>query len=231
MEGDFVMRFLIIFVICAIGYGIFQIIGRKSQNNLKNKLMELKKEVGSDYYSYYGGCLSLKKQHPRMAEYITLKAYNPSLYSTTPKRLVYTSATVGGITTGGFHTVGGDTVNISVSTDRIEMKFYDIFIYMDEVEWKQGELERIDLTAELYEKAKKSKVSKYLDEKRKCIIVKEENKASYAAALLYRAGNTEASVNQFTMDNIDTYPDAEKCNAIMEFICGVENESSKNNKS
>lgn len=221
------LRFFIIFVICAVCYGLFKIMEHKGQEKFKKKLIDLKKEIDSDYCSFYNGCLSLKKQHPRIAEYITLSAYNPSLYSTTPKRLVYTGATVGGITTGGFHTVGGDTVNMSVSTDRIEMKFYDIFLWRDEIEWKQSVIERIDLMPDLYEKAKKSKVGKYLDGDRHSIIVKEKNKVSYAAALLHRAGNAEASVNQFTMDNIDTYPDAEKCAAIMEFICGVQNGKSK----
>lgn len=224
------IRFFIIFLICSVFYIVFNLTAynnaKKRKEKLSERFIELHKELGRDYFTVLTNEIWLHKQDPRIAEYIKLRAYNPKLYSTTPKELVYTGATVGGVTTGGFHTVGGETISSQVKTHRFEMLFYDIYSIKPTVEWKMMPIKKISLSKELVEKAQKnSTISKYLDVKNREIIVKEETKISTLAFALYKTGRQEASANQMTLDNIDTYPDMDKCKAIMDFICGVDDKN------
>ena len=237
---------LIVFFICliiiSIGLRFFYIYGYKPVMEQQKTLLRLTKEMGDKYFKYTGGSsgrfslptffgsadseLTLLNQDPRIAEFIELKAYNPNLTSTTPQKLVYTGATVGGITTGGFHTVGGDVIKTSVRTQRVEMKFYKTSIENDKLVWELKPITSIYLgNDDLREKAKHSKIRDYLDQNGCNIIVKEENKVSATAVLLYQAGRQEASANQVTLDSIASYPSIGKCKAIMDFICGVDDKT------
>ena len=122
--------------------------------------------------------------------------------------------------------MGGDVIKTSVRTQRVEMKFYKTSIENDKLVWALKPITSIYLGNDnLREKAKHSKIRDYLDKSGCNIIVKEENNASAAAVLLHQIGKQEAAANQFILDNIASYPSIGKCEAIMDFICGVDDKT------
>lgn len=213
-------RFLIISVIALAIYGLFYLLrlrAEKKDREAYNERSKLADEMNDCFAMYYGdnydheNLFVLKKQDPRFSKLLTIDAYRPEISSTTPTKLYYTSATVGGITTGGFHTTGGDTYTSKVSTDRFRICFLN------------GPIGYIRVEKELMKKIDaKAPIRAYISKGGYIQVIEKEMKASWAAYAFMKMGDHEKAANTFTMDNIDRYPDMRKCETIVSFLCGVE---------
>lgn len=151
--------------------------------------------------------LVLNQQMPQFADafFIEKDIITPMHYN--PEKYIYTSATVGGITTGGIDKVGGNYVEgKAVDSGRCILKYW-------------GEkVQRIQLNDELFKKAQNSIIEKYLNDKMQIVVEDEPNTTIKAAAVLAaQATGLHSWVTQDLMH--DGYPSEQKCREIISWIC------------
>ncbi len=128
-------------------------------NNIKSinrKFYVLRDEKTKDYYFLDSKLSKVFIQRPNL-ELIKLTDTN---YHYNEEKLVYTSATVGGITTGGFHVEGGDYSKQQYSTGK-----YAISNCIAHKEVENICINEIYLNSDLLAKAKESSLEKYIDGK------------------------------------------------------------------
>ncbi|MBE6738554.1 MAG: hypothetical protein E7566_07920 [Ruminococcaceae bacterium] len=214
---------LIIGVVVFFIVFICMLLQQKSERKRVEGFREATEELRGICTNYYGDEVHLNKQDPRISKLIQIYAYNPHIYTQTPKKIVYTGATVGGVSTGGFHTTGGQIIRTDLSSDRFEICFWkkEWNSSTQTDEWVAKPIKKFILSDELKEIARKDTfVSDYLDKKGD-LIVTEDFKVSAEAALLFRGGYTGHAVNTFNMDKVDSYPDEFKCKWILDFVYGT----------
>lgn len=157
------------------------------------------------YATFHNHTLSLKERRPELAKAIRIVDFQDRVITYTPEKYIYTSATVGGITTGGVEKVGGYSSE-TVRTGQVNLK-WGLSVLND--------ISRIRLTDELFKKAKSKLNKEWLDEKKKEIIV-EEDKAAYAALSLNMSDEFAKSIIKAG------YPSYQKAIEILNWICGIE---------
>ncbi len=125
---------------------------------------------------------------------------------------VFTSATVGGITTGGVHkNKGYDYVSSTSKTDRYELRIEDMPIKI------------IELSDELFELAKESEIAPYLFEGNKSITVVYSSMPSKVAETLINAkADLYLIANQVSQDSVDDYPTYDKCIKIVNWLSAID---------
>ena len=87
-------------------------------------------------------------------------------------------------------------------------------------QFKEYEVERIELSSGLASLAKNSAIKEYVDGN--SIKVVDEIKSSPAFVHLMSMGRTSDAMNVRQLDKEDAYPTGEKCNAILQWICTEE---------
>ncbi len=143
---------------------------------------------------------------------LCLTEYRADNYGYTPEKLVYTGATFGGITTGGFHKEGGLYANKGVRSGRYVLNYL-------EGANKQQPIEIISFSAEVLEEAKASPISKYLSGS--VIHLKtEKGQISNTALNAFQNGQLHIAFNANEMLEAECYPTFEKATEIMNWICG-----------
>lgn len=157
--------------------------------------------------------LQLKKRGTKWADFLKIHDEKNYIMDYEPKRYIFTSATVGGITTGGVDTVGGyNYVSGSVDSDKCTLHFLG------------HKIEVIQLTDALYKKAQKSEIEKYLNNKKQIVV--EDKDASHRAlggvSMLGSVLNTSAGSLLLQNAQKYGYPTREKCLIIMDWLCEVE---------
>lgn len=125
-----------------------------------------------------------------------------------PKRLVYTGATVGGITTGGFHEEGG--YNYISSANKTGK--YNIY-YVNEM----LPIEKIQLSDELIQQAKNSEIAQFLNSSNEIILIQKHT--SDLTQFAIETGKSFAS-DLLLRDMREGFPTLEKCEKIINWICG-----------
>ena len=182
---------------------------QRAMEDEKTQQQEMK-----EYADLSRGKLFLRKRGERLA--LFLKIHNDKNYilDYKPKQYIFTSATVGGITTGGVDSVGGyNYVSSWVETGKCTLQFFS------------HKIETIQLTDSLYEKAKKSEIAKYLNDKKQIVV--EDNgleirSLAGASAMGYAMDTTKGSL---VLQNAAKagYPSQQKCVEIMNWLCVNEN--------
>lgn len=198
-------------VVCAI---IAVTKTRKDIRKYKSATKHLKNKC-----TYCRGKLYLDEQDTRVIDLVMLKPYTADSYSQTPVEIVYTGATVGGVSTGGFHVQGGDLVRDELRTNRFEFRYW-VPEDDDGRSWEAKRVSEIVLTKELTEKAKNSIwVKDYLN-KDGNLMIEVDPTISAETALLYKHGKTGYAVNSYNRDLTSRFPDAEKCERLIDFMRG-----------
>lgn len=91
-----------------------------------------KKSENKEYSLIYNedtSTLTIRKRSPKNSNDIIIKNYTHTSYSYNPSKLIYTSATVGGVTTGGFDTTKASYSPTSQEqTDKYELYCGKVFI-------------------------------------------------------------------------------------------------------
>lgn len=138
----------------------FVVLGGESRAK-KKKLKDIQKaQEGALNYDPKTQTVILKRRHETNAKRFILKNYVSTRVGYTPEKLIFTSATVGGVTTGGVDKVGGYGTE-QKSTDRYNVFF--TYVSSEKDELKEVEVKKIALSDELLEQAKKSNIKKYLN--------------------------------------------------------------------
>ena len=161
----------------------------------------------------FNGCLYVKKRGKMWSDFIKIVAIKNTYLGYEPKKLHYGSATVGGVTSGGFFTTGGyNKVVGETKSGKYSLRF-------------EGKIvSSIRLSADLYEQAQHSAIAKYINESTKCIDVltkvertKEETEALLANALNLATGT--ALESGMVLDDWRGFPSKEKCQEIRDWLC------------
>lgn len=95
------------------------------------KILSLKKEEKQAHearqtmsYDSNTKCLTVLERSPQLKEALTIEAAHDIIANYTPDRIIYTGATVGGITTGGFHTEkGGYSMSLGGKTGKYYLSY------------------------------------------------------------------------------------------------------------
>lgn len=206
----------IIGLIVAIGSAIVAVEMANEENEQRaRKMAELKEELKqyasfsrehdfSKYTSYE--TLSIKKQTSQFADSFTIEKVMLTPMSYNPEKYIFTSATVGGITTGGIDKVGGNYVSgKKVDSGKCELKYFG------------QKIQRIQLTDKLYKEAKKSAIKKYLNDKKQIVVENETDGSAVISAQLF-------GIHSLTTQEMlhKGYPSREKCKEIIAWICETE---------
>lgn len=176
----------------------------KAEQIMKKALLE--KEL-KQYATFSKGVLKLTKCSPQFSNALQISKvmYTPMSYN--PVRYIYTSATVGGITTGGVDKVGGNYVRSGREVDSGKNKL----LY-----WGQ-KVKQIQLTDELYKKAQKSIIKNYLNDNKQIVVEGEAGGGLEAAAQIFGTYSLEVQMILYA-----GYPSDLKCREIIDWICEVE---------
>ena len=132
------------------------------------------------------------------------------------EKIVYTGATVGGITTGGFHKEGGVNAK-TIKTSKSHL-FYS---YLKGEGIIDVEVEKIELSVSLAEEAKKSIISEYLDGNIIQVCYDAHKTNSGFGAIDSRILATEINMNE--EDEVNRHPTREKCQKIIDWLSMVRN--------
>lgn len=176
----------------------------EAEQIMKKALLE--KEL-KQYATFSNGVLKLTKCSPQFSNALQISKvmYTPMSYN--PARYIYTSATVGGITTGGVDKVGGNYVRSGKKVDSGKNKL----LY-----WGQ-KVKQIQLTDELYKKAQMSKIKKYLNDNKQIVVEGEAGGGLEVASQIFGACSMEVQMILYA-----GYPSDLKCREIIDWICEAE---------
>ncbi len=159
--------------------------------------------------------LTLKVRSPQNRNVLKIEAAYTYHTSYKPKQLVYTGATVGGITTGGFHEEGGyNYISGKEATGKFNIYHLSDGVYP---------VKKIRLTDELYEEAKSSLISRYLNKNKEIIVITEPHFSEIDRKVIENAtsrGDSKAAEYIATQKIVDGYPTRKKCEEILRWICG-----------
>ena len=141
-----------------------------------------------------------------------VKIAKDEVISYKPKEYVYTGATVGGVTTGGIHEQGGyNYVSGYRDTGRYQLQYED-------EKFRRYLITKIQLSDELYNKAKESPIKDYLDNEKKQIKVVEELRPSSVVRQQMEMGNFQTARQIFANEMVEGYPTYDKCQKIINWL-------------
>lgn len=169
-------------------------------------------------YNIRTGELFLNERSEHHKKRFYTERYISTRHGYTPEKLIFTSATVGGVTTGGWDKVGGNGTE-KRKTDRFNLVYN--YLEPEDNSVKTGYVSKIVLSDELLEKAKKSNVKPYLDGNN-IVVVKplERSEDDYLKLYMLSGCNyTNIIANSAENDIIRTLPDVIKVNYILNWIC------------
>jgi len=156
--------------------------------------------------------LTLYSRDKTVSDAIKMRPYTIDHYRTKPKEYIYTGVTVGGITTGSVSEVGGYRyIAGSQKTEKCIVTFFD-----------SGIISRIQLTDELFQQAKNSKIAKYLDEDKKQIVVYGTYTPSQSLNHLKSSGDINLYTTQREIEASAAIPEYKKCIAIKDWVAGID---------
>lgn len=95
-------------------------------SNKKEKTMAQKIKIANELFTYDIGrkSITLKKLDPRIKEFVKIEAERDLMVNYTPDKTIYTSVTVGGVTTGGFDTIkGGYSLSSGAKTGKYYLSY------------------------------------------------------------------------------------------------------------
>lgn len=191
-----------------------QVESKKTDKETRDHLKE--KNIS---YSYFSGCLTVKRRSSSNIYLLSCERHQKSSYKYNNPKLTYTSATVGGVTTGGFSKTGGNYSVKNSDTDKGEILCKYLY-------WtRSGDIgtvstdtvKKIRFAKELIPAVKESNIAKYLNEDNTITLIKDND--SYAAAAVYGLGHTEAALNILATERLNNYLDFDACLEIYKWIC------------
>lgn len=208
------MDMYIIFIAAAVITVVAWIIIRINANKDVKASLELQEKY-RDTYMFAGNSLVIRKKHPKLKRLLAVKTYTVTKYSKDPERYIYTSATVGGVTTGGVTKRGGQIEGETIATDRgiVILKEAVKRYPSDKPAMYHREVHEICLCGELLEEAKASVIGKYLEGDR--IVLVRKTDISEITAAMYKTGNVLAAASSLELDKGKGYALYSECSQIV----------------
>ena len=189
---------------------------KKELNNVKTATENLSAAF-IESFSGSLGCTDLyvKERHSDFKKLFTYEVHENAVHTDVPKKYIYTSATVGGITTGGVTEIGGYTDITKYSSHTFELRLKHVQKTNDNKEAVYTKLiKKIELSSDLLKIAKKSKIAQYI--KGDCIVVIED--VDLPTGIMDMPVNT--ALHAYDVQTSKGYPSMKKCIDIIEWISG-----------
>lgn len=209
----------VVYVVIAVPiFKAFYRARKKLAEKQRNQIETLQSISTNFSYDHIRKHLVVKNRCPKNAVAFGVKDYKRRNYSDVPAKLVYTGATVGGITTGGVHLSGGYT---SVADGVKSGKCVLLYSWYDGQKVQTGEVETIAVRDWNDNNYNEFKISKYVH-KGKIIVVDDKAKTKKAGMLAHLNMDIKSAttLNMYEDAVIDDYPTEEKCLEIVSWICG-----------
>lgn len=172
----------------------------------KKRREQLTAELKScaDFSKHGHGVLVVQKLNSRFSAAFTIERIMVTQQYYNPEKYIYSSATVGGITTGGVSKIGGNyTRGKEIDSEKRKLKYFG------------QEVKRIQLSGELLRKATQTEIKKYLNEENQIVVASESSAA--AVVMAARIAGERSLATQYTM--YAGYPSQEKCREIIDWLC------------
>ena len=175
-------------------------------------------------------CLILLKRNSMVSRSVRISEWHYYSVKDDPVKTHYVSATVGGVTTGGFYTTGGGkVVNGSERSGYWKMNYTDYIPPTAGNSKEDGLIKSIVLTDELYNIASNSYIKKYLSQDRRIIVVANTGNmfrdmlGSSYSGITYEMHDIHS--REFQEKVMEGYPDEIKCREIFDWITGKDKET------
>ncbi|MBR3017644.1 MAG: hypothetical protein IKH57_11325 [Clostridia bacterium] len=177
---------------------------------------------GVENYDAEKEVLTLSSKGPLLIKYIAIKEFMNYTTETTPIKVHFGSATVDGVTTGGFYTTGGQTVfGGSVHSGQWKMLYTGPVVSAPANHTGEYLIRTIQLRDQLYEQAKRSEIQMYLDDRKQIVVV--QGGGAFSTDREMAALETKhmmANLNSLEVqDKVKSgYPSREKCEIIYNWL-------------
>lgn len=196
-------------------------------NLIKTKKKTAKIKVANSkikcYFSPNSGVLSVTSKDPLFEDLLGFRRHKITSYKEVPDKYIYTSATVGGVTTGGITKIDGYIDGKERDTAKCEMLYKSVKCNAKNAEEiTYSVVKKIELSPELLKEAKKSYISKYIQGN--CIMVVEEVEMSSTVKHMTQTHK----VNAFQSLESQGYPSYFKIEEIISWLRGEEIERDQN---
>ena len=202
---------VIIMVIVLLAFMFFCLImAVKSAEQIENRKNACRR--AEKYVSYHNQTLFVTKRDPEIANIFTIQPYRKTQYGYSPEKLIYTGATVGGVTTGGWHKSGGFYARDRGNTGKVRLYYY----YESDNKFVTSELERIELSPELARQAQSSNIAQYLSGN--TIVIRHPVKNMDAAVGAMQLGYKDMAFNIIEDAKIAASPTIDKVRDIINWL-------------
>lgn len=171
-----------------------------------------------DCFSSNDGTLYLNSKGVVWKKFIKIRKVKNSYLGYEPEKLHFGSATVGGVTSGGFYTTGGyNKVVASSDSGKCELEF------TGDANMLNKTIRVIKLSNELYEEAQKANIAKYLNPTTKSIemfdkVIRTKGEVD---ALINNAMKLATGVpltSGMAIDDTRGFPTYQKCKEILDWM-------------
>lgn len=183
----------------------------KYSKSLEN---EAARNIASTYlqcsYDEFSKTLYVGNRAPEYRDFLIIRGHSTKAYNYVEPSYQYTAVSVGGVTTGGI-SKSGDYYKKSDYTMNYEI------VYPNSS--NGGVIEWIFLTNGLLPLAKKSMLKEYIENDK--VRVVNEYKASNLYVQYQKMGLSDMAVSQLEQDKSAAYPTKEKCDKIINWLCGI----------
>ena len=209
--------------ITVIGIAVVLFLVLKGEKKDKNALKTLQEQTKSILtVDKNTGRVTITQRHKAFAKLFTCENYVSTRHGYAEEKLIFTSATVGGVTTGGVEKVGGYGTE-KKKTDKCNL----VYQYVDPKnnQTKKVYVTAIQLSESLRKSAKLSKIKEYLDGNSLIVVTplvsSEKEKQAYLNLHRISGGGYSTHLaNLEEDDRIRTLPTLQKCNDIISWISG-----------
>ena len=207
-----ILAMVVYIIVLAIGFGVYECV---TVNKLQTQLPDALK------YDSEEGIIILNSRDKSHAKRFSIENYEGQKLGYEEEKLIFTSVTVGGVTTGGVDKTGGYQTE-KIKTDRYNL-FFEYIDPMDHVA-KKFCVREIVLSDDLIPEAEASHIRGYVEDDRiivvKPVIYSDRELSAYGKLQEMNGGGFATHMsNILESDRIRSMPSKEKCRQILDWIC------------
>ena len=222
------MEFIILIIVCVIlGMQLTKASEVVSESKRDTEIEQIQKAAGTALlYDAESETITINEIREDTFKRIRPEKYESKIYGFTPEKLVYTSATVGGITTGGIDKVGGSFTSVKANTDKYRLVYRYVGHEGCINKSYNGYIKKIKLSKAIAKKVSGTPMEKLYDDG--YIIVESDPSPKWeqlktTCVKLY--GTSKDGISEYSniqeAERVDTLPTIEKCQLILNWICGL----------
>lgn len=211
--AEFLANFLVISILILIIVFIAKTSFANANRDIRKTVADNYEKSGFLSYDTVHNILIIRKQFSGIINVLKIEDHVNTVTAHKPTEYIYTSATVGGITTGGVTKTGRYDYLVSTGKSGKCLLVYGA----------DHPVMKIQLSDELYQKALKSDIKEYLNNEKQIVVVKPYTPYGLEAdALKAMVTSGRISLASDMLANRADYPTRDKCTRILNWLCSKE---------